>query len=146
MKSRLPMVYFSVIQSFWNFAQSTSMILPFYMVYPVLHSTLGWLQCYREVRRPYSIVTRVAMWLQYNGEWRGKQADHIVMGPEWPWDYRAIETKEGTVWDSKDHGANMGPTWVLSTPGGPHVGPMNLAIRGAMEKSVDCIACQSASW
>ena len=23
----------------------------------------------------------------------------------------------------------MGPTWVLSTPNGPHVGPMNLAIR-----------------
>ena len=31
--------------------------------------------------------------------------------------------------DSKDHGANMGPTWVLSAPGGPCVGPMNLAIR-----------------
>ena len=31
--------------------------------------------------------------------------------------------------DSKVHGANMGPTWVLSSPGGPHVGPMNLAIR-----------------
>ena len=30
--------------------------------------------------------------------------------------------------DSKVHGANMGPTWVLSSPGGPHVGPMNLAI------------------
>ena len=26
------------------------------------------------------------------------------------------------------HGANMGPTWVLSAPGGPHVDPMNLAI------------------
>ena len=25
--------------------------------------------------------------------------------------------------------ANMGPTWVLSAPDGPHVGPMNLAIR-----------------
>ena len=25
--------------------------------------------------------------------------------------------------------ANMGPTWVLSAPGRPHVGPMNLAIR-----------------
>ena len=25
-------------------------------------------------------------------------------------------------------GANMGPTWVLSAPDGPHVGPMNLAI------------------
>ena len=31
--------------------------------------------------------------------------------------------------DSKVHGANMEPTWVLSAPDGPHVGPMNLAIR-----------------
>ena len=27
------------------------------------------------------------------------------------------------------HWANMGPTWVLMAPDGPHVGPMNLAIR-----------------
>ena len=32
--------------------------------------------------------------------------------------------------DSKIHGAKMGLTWVLSAPDGPHVGPMNLAIRG----------------
>ena len=31
--------------------------------------------------------------------------------------------------ESKVHGAKMGPTWVLSAPDGPHVGPMNLAIR-----------------
>ena len=31
--------------------------------------------------------------------------------------------------DNKVHGANMGPTWVLSAPDGPHVGPINLAIR-----------------
>ena len=30
--------------------------------------------------------------------------------------------------DSKVHGANVGPTWVLSVPDGPHVGPMNLVI------------------
>ena len=30
--------------------------------------------------------------------------------------------------DNKEHGANMGPIWVLSVPGGPHVDPMNLAI------------------
>ena len=30
---------------------------------------------------------------------------------------------------SKVHGANMGPTWVLSAPDGPHVCPMDLAIR-----------------
>ena len=31
--------------------------------------------------------------------------------------------------DSKVHGANMGPTWVLSAPDGPHFGPMRLATR-----------------
>ena len=31
--------------------------------------------------------------------------------------------------DNKFHGANMGPTWVMSAPDGLHVVPMNLAIR-----------------
>ena len=35
---------------------------------------------------------------------------------------------DGTPY-SKVHGAIMGPTWVLSAPGGPHVDLMNLAIR-----------------
>ena len=39
--------------------------------------------------------------------------------------------------DSKIHGANMGPTWVLSAPGGPQVGPMNLAIRVAFTDSME---------
>ena len=30
--------------------------------------------------------------------------------------------------DSKVHGANMGPIWGRQDPGGPHAGPMNLAI------------------
>ena len=30
--------------------------------------------------------------------------------------------------NSKVHGANMGPIWGWQDPGGPHVGPMNLAI------------------
>ena len=37
--------------------------------------------------------------------------------------------------DSKVHAANMGPTWVLSSPDGPHVGPMNFAIRAYTLKS-----------
>ena len=32
--------------------------------------------------------------------------------------------------DSKVHGANMGPIWVLTAPGGFHVGLMNLSIWG----------------
>ena len=31
--------------------------------------------------------------------------------------------------DSKVYGDNMGPTWVLLAPDGPHVGAINLAIR-----------------
>ena len=30
----------------------------------------------------------------------------------------------------------MGPTWVLSAPNGPHVGPMNLAIREVMDEYI----------
>ena len=35
--------------------------------------------------------------------------------------------------DSKVHGDNMGPTWVLPAPDGPHVGHMNLGIRVIMQ-------------
>ena len=37
-------------------------------------------------------------------------------------------TKPHNHSDSKVHGANMGPTWGRQDPGGPHVGPINLAI------------------
>ena len=37
--------------------------------------------------------------------------------------------------DSKVHGANMGPIWGRQDPGGPHVGPMNLAIRVSLAQS-----------
>ena len=39
-----------------------------------------------------------------------------------------VSTCLETIPDYKVLGANMGPTRVLSAPGGPHVGPMNLAI------------------
>ena len=40
-----------------------------------------------------------------------------------------IWANDGVYPDSKVHGANMGSTWVLSAPDGPHVGSMNLAIK-----------------
>ena len=39
---------------------------------------------------------------------------------DWCWEWMST--------DSKVHGANMGPIWGRQDPGGPHVGPMNLAI------------------
>ena len=50
----------------------------------------------------------------------------------------AVNVLTGNIPDSKVHGTNMGPTWVLSVPDGPHVGPMNLAIRD--------IACIILNW
>ena len=45
--------------------------------------------------------------------------------------------------DKKVHGANMGPTWVLSAPDGPHVGPMNFAMReGGQEITIS----KSMTW
>ena len=41
--------------------------------------------------------------------------------------------------DSKVHGAKMGPTWVLSTPDGPHVGPMNLAIGAILRANISLV-------
>ena len=47
--------------------------------------------------------------------------------------------------DSKVHGANMGPTWVLSAPDGPHIDPMNLAIWGvsAQESTINWISIKT---
>ena len=35
---------------------------------------------------------------------------------------------------SSVRGANMGPIWGRQDPGGPHVGPMNVAIWGALKR------------
>ena len=58
-------------------------------------------------------------------------------------------------WDSlykiperKVHGTKMGPTWVLSAPEGPHVGPMNLAIRdviGCLFNQIHTVAMADAN-
>ena len=39
-----------------------------------------------------------------------------------------LQTSNQTFPGSKVRGANMGPTWGRQDPGGPHGGPMNLAI------------------
>ena len=39
-----------------------------------------------------------------------------------------LRTSSAIISDNRVHGANMGPIWGRHGPGGPHVGPMNLAI------------------
>ena len=44
--------------------------------------------------------------------------------------------------DSKVHGANMGPIWGRQDPGGPHVGPMDFAIRVTTIKQNSRTVCK----
>ena len=59
--------------------------------------------------------------------------------------FRLRTNKTSKIWqycpDSKVHGANMGPTWVLSAADGPHVGPMNVAIRVALHWEIHPCPC-----
>ena len=52
--------------------------------------------------------------------------DDLILWRSWWVNFRGMFQKFP---DSKIHGANIGPTWVLSAPDGPHAGPLNLAIR-----------------
>ena len=47
-------------------------------------------------------------------------------GHPWSWHKPTSKCRCEATPDSKVHGANMGPTWVLSAPDGPHVGPWTL--------------------
>ena len=44
---------------------------------------------------------------------------------------------------SKIYWANMGPTWVLSAPVGPHVGPINLAIKHSYRRQPPMVFARS---
>ena len=48
-------------------------------------------------------------------------------------------------WDpySKVHGSNMGPTWVLSAPGGPIIGPMSFALGDVPATKIYVTGCDS---
>ena len=50
----------------------------------------------------------------------------VTYAKRWP---ELMRLTKDTNPDRKVHGANMRPTWVLSAPDGPHVGPMNFVIR-----------------
>ena len=63
---------------------------------------------------------------QANTKWILKGL-HFIIDPLW-----GESTSQMHHSDSRVHGANMGPTWVLSAPDGPHVGPMNFAIRAVI--------------
>ena len=63
--------------------------------------------------------------------------------------HNVLMVPDSKVPDSKFHVSNMGPTWVLSAPDEPHVGAMNLAIRGVITgirfTPLDCEAVHTSA-
>ena len=51
----------------------------------------------------------------------------------WYGQYTCFGMYAWSMTDSKVYGGNIGPTWNLSAPDGPHVGSMNLAIKHTTE-------------
>ena len=81
-------------------------------------------------------IAAACMWSSYLEDYQGSIFSLLPYGIPWGSSHRnwsgmmaCIAMLLDQFPDSKVQGANMGPTWVLSAPDGPHVGPMNLAIR-----------------
>ena len=89
------------------------------------------LLCLFHTRHRYDVTTdRHGMCTNISGEFAVCVNESPYKMLQW-----SVLKKTGSIHnvpDSKVHGANMGPTWYLSAPDGPHVGPMNLAIRGLL--------------
>ena len=122
--------------------------------YLVTSSLIGWAHTHNTPMRHASSVfpwnppnfnTIIIHCLWWQGSW-GQHGAHMgPTGPRWApcWPhelcYPGYFDECQSDWicihqstpDSKVHGSNMGPIRVLSAPSGPHVGPMNLAIRDA---------------
>ena len=69
-----------------------------------------------------------------------------VCGGALSWTHTKLPQKAGVVQgsnypDSKVHGPIMGPTWILSAPDGPHVGPMDLL--SGKSRKILCNGCDS---
>ena len=78
------------------------------------------------------------VYIKHYSSWSYLVCFFIIVGPTLKGQRKKNINK--TQWSSNAnyhytlHRANMGPTLVLSAPDGPHVGPMNLAIRVAKPK------------
>ena len=59
--------------------------------------------------------------------WRKTKDSFTIQDCWWHWQHKTTQVV---------HGANMGPTWVLSAHDGPHVGPMNLATRDKVNRDI----------
>ena len=94
--------------------------------------TYPWLSC-------KTVVTPMLMHWSYHSLALSHQYDHVNIAmrnicseqhPRWHGSLGQRWTNITNIAQKAQvHGANVGPTWVLTAPDGPHAGPMNLAIR-----------------
>ena len=89
----------------------------------------------RALRIVWMGLNNIFVTVKYNA--KGRNTKRLILYPGCIfWFHTQTDRQQTTHWgfqvsvpNSKVHGANIGPTWVLSAPDVPHVGPINLAIR-----------------
>ena len=92
-----------------------------------LFNSLFWLTNEIEVMHNWPFVRGIHHWpMNSNHKW--PIMCHCVMVGVWHVSCLLTWYLWHSIPDSKVHGANMGPIWGRQDPGGPQVGPMNLAI------------------
>ena len=115
----------------WNaFANIICSIQPFYSALIALNTAFPWRYYLYQIRWVYFeqlTFVRLPWWRHNMGTLSTSQA--ICDGK--PPVHGRLPSQEVTQ-IAKFMGVNIEPTWVLSAPDGPHVGPMNLAFRVLM--------------
>ena len=103
----------------------------FYAAVVILSTWNGDSSCYSESGSQQLLNVRVLykMQIYYHFLSLSKEIQHIKYESWGSWNISCELWSYNDRPDSKVHGANMGPTWVLSAPDGHHDGPTNLAIR-----------------
>ena len=110
--------------STWNIRFDSSLMLSYFLNYFTLYVIQGIANgcpCIVEIGGIYSCALATSLYSPTARTGSPTKAQHCVP--------RISTLHRHSPDSSKLHGANKGPTWVLSASHGPHVGPMNLAIR-----------------
>ena len=124
----LAMHYSSCLSDMWSRSRASE-VQPVVYIYNLtfIISSKAYQLVYKNWQTPPYIGTTLLLVQSY------KTPPYKNTSVQSPWKIgheRVVQASNVVLWPSKVHGANMEPTWVLSAPDGPHVGPMNLAVRG----------------
>ena len=136
-----------MFQSSYARAWRGASFIVFFFVATFVHVKLDAILCYQPIHSCNQLYIRVSVEESVSnirsGPHQKRREDMHIMAVKSGGltMYIAVVKLKGIVPDSKVHGAHMVPTWVLSAPDWPQVGPINIAIRSGYQMMELTIIC-----